>query len=473
MPKLEFPGSITLDRGKYRARVMVGGQRIPVGTLDTWEDAAGAIAEFWRLRAAEEVAVGSGIMSLREWGGRYLDDRETDGWHRSVARDRARWHARIAEKAIGAMSLDTITARDVRAWVSDQVREPSARGKPPAKQTVLNALNLLRVALESAVEKGHIPSNPARDVRVPRMAQTEEVWDWLRADEVDRLIGHASLTAEQRRLFTVAVYTGLRKGELWGLRWKDVDLARAELVVVKSYAGATKGGRGRRVPLLKPALDALKALSALPRLCSLVFPGHGPVMRNAYDSLGLEEACAAAKVRRIRFHDLRHSAASHLVQGTWAPALIAGPLRLEEVKEWLGHKSISTTQRYAHFCADSIHGKVLRELPKPQPAPGPKAVAAAWPQVAAGAAGRAMQMIGIIEASTGFEPVYDGFANRAEAPKVPHGLADPRACRDRILELLAIYARGETPLDVAVVDLLAEAAFELGLLARTQVEKAG
>jgi hypothetical protein len=286
-------------------------------------------------------------------------------------------------------------------------------------------------------------------VRMPRMAQSDEVWEWLRADELGRLL--AVTSGDQRAAFTVALYTGLRKGELWGLRWQDVDFAGAQLTVRKSYDGPTKGGRNRRVPLLKPALEALREQHQRPRLCSLVFPGHGPVMRSEYDSVGLEEAIVVAKVRRIRFHDLRHTCASHLVQGTWSPALIAAQLRLEEVKEWLGHKSIATTQRYAHFCVDSIHGKVAREQ-------HPKVVDAQWPQVAAGASAKAAQVLGIIEARTGFEPVYDGFANRAVTPAISGTYAVPRPPRDLILELLAAYARGETPPDARVVDVLAAAA---------------
>lgn len=449
---------------------MVGGARVTVGSHDSWDDAAGAIAEFWRLRAATEVAAGAGIMSLRAWGVQYLDARETDGVHRDSDSDRNRWNARIASKPLAEMSLDTIDSRDVRAWLADQIKAPSARGKRPAKTTVSNALNLLRVALEAAVEAGHIPSNPARNVRMPRMAQSDEVWDWLRAREIEKLL--AVTSGDQRAAFTVALYTGLRKGELWGLRWQDIDFAGAQLTVRKSYDGPTKGGRQRRVPLLKPALDALREQHRRPRLCSLVFPAHGPVMRTEYDSLGLDEALELAKVRRIRFHDLRHTCASHLVQGTWAPAWIAAPLRLEEVKEWLGHKSITTTQRYAHFCADSIHGKVTREPRKPELVPPSKPVDAQWSEVDANASEKARLFLvktGVVteetaEARIGFEPTLDGFANRASPRGVTGTWAVSRPLRDRISEMLQTYARGETPVDVQLVEVLAAAfeALELG-----------
>jgi integrase len=63
--------------------------------------------------------------------------------------------------------------------------------------------------------------------------------------------------------------------------------------------------------------------------------------------------------RHIRFHDLRHTCASHLLQGTWAPDLIREPLRLEEVKAWLDHSDIGVTQRYAYLAPDAIRGKVV------------------------------------------------------------------------------------------------------------------
>jgi integrase len=78
-----------------------------------------------------------------------------------------------------------------------------------------------------------------------------------------------------------------------------------------------------------------------------------------YDA-GLGKASKRAGIkRRIRFHDLRHTCASHLVQGTWSPQWITHALRLEEVKAWLDHSDIGVTQRYAHLAPDAIRGKVV------------------------------------------------------------------------------------------------------------------
>jgi integrase len=75
----------------------------------------------------------------------------------------------------------------------------------------------------------------------------------------------------------------------------------------------------------------------------------------------------AGIARHVRFHDLRHTCASALLQGFWAPHWVARPLRLEEVKEWLGHTSIATTQRYAHLCPEAVQGLVIRTPPEAPP----------------------------------------------------------------------------------------------------------
>lgn len=449
--KLPFPGTVTLERGRHRARVAVDKERIPLGVHDTWEQAAGAIAEFWRLHA-KDVAASPGLITVAEWGRRYLDERETDGVHRSVDSDRSVWAARIDASELSAQCIDTLSPRDVRAWIANQVRTVSDRtGRRPARSTVSNALNLLRVALEAAVEAGLLETNPARDVRVPKIARGADPWDWYRDHELDKLLGCAELGAEQRRILTVAAFTGLRKGELWGLQRADVDVRRSELVVSRSYDGPTKGGKARRVPLLRPALDAILEQ---PRRGELIFPTREGELRSPSDSAGLEGACKLAGVRALRFHDLRHTCASHLLQGTWAPELLDRALRLEEVQHWLGHRSRTTTERYAHLCPDAILGRVSREDPAADPS-GRK-----WPRLAACVPEDVAQLAGIIttlEPPIRIERTTYGLRNRDLAPVIPDTSLDLRPLRGRILAMLEAYAAKKRPADRELVGVLAEA----------------
>jgi integrase len=101
----------------------------------------------------------------------------------------------------------------------------------------------------------------------------------------------------------------------------------------------------------------------------LVWPAaDGGMHAVGYDA-GLPRALERVGIKRhIRFHDLRHTCASHLLQGTWAPKMIRGPLRLEEVKAWLDHSDIGVTQRYAHLAPDAIRGKVVNAANLDEPA---------------------------------------------------------------------------------------------------------
>lgn len=448
----ELPGTITYYRGRFRARVSYGGKRLSVGTFDARADAKGAIAEFWRLHAVTASKV-PGLLTVKEWGETYLNARETDGVHRAVKRDRSVWKSRVDGFDIGAMHVDTLTPRDVRAWIATQIKTPSKRtGERPEKQTVANALNLLRVALEAAVEAGHCETNAARDVRVPKMATDKESWTWLREDEIDRLLSSPNVDAESRRLFTVAIFTGLRQGELIGLRWQDVDLKRGELTVCKSFEVATKGGRIRRVPLLGPALAAIKVQ---PRRCNLVFPQADSQMRHHGDDAGIHAALEAAGVRRVRFHDLRHTCASHLVQGTWAPELVDGPLRLVEVQHWLGHKSIVTTERYAHLAPDAVHSRVKRAGEKAAAPRGLK-----WTHLDSAVPDDVAQLAGIVttlEPPIRIERTAYGLRKGGLTPVVSNSSPVVSPVADQIVELLQVYARKERPSDAAVVRALGAA----------------
>lgn len=264
-----------------------------------------------------------------------------------------------------------IVRQDVIRWLRElgqkeatHIRKGVARtlGRRLSRQTILNALNLLRRALQDAADEGHVQVNVAREVEVPKRPREDEGWTYLTADEIAALLAAKAphrATAAARTIFTVAIYTGLRAGELWGLRWSDVRLdgPRPELHVRRSYTGPTKGGRPRHVPLLTPARTALVAWRReRPGVGdALVFPGkRGACHCEGYDAAFASWKRSAGIDRPVRFHDLRHTCASHLVMGTWT----ARPLLLQNVQKWLGHASITTTERYAHLAPDWLHGVV-------------------------------------------------------------------------------------------------------------------
>jgi integrase len=346
-------GSIDIRGGRHRARIRVDERIITLGTFTTVEEAESAL--FADANRTEQPFAG---MSLQVWGRRWLDKRELDGVHRSVKKDGYVWR-RIEASDLAALPIAAITPRDVRTWIAKQIRTPTQRtkrdgstgtGKPPARQTILNALNLLRVALEDACNDHHIETNPARDVKVPRIARTTMPWTYLTKEEIAKLTGPA-VEQPNRDVFTFAIFSGLREGEIFGLKWEDVDLERHSANIRVSWKGTpTKRGHVRTLNLFRPAVEALTRQKERTGKGEYVFARRdGEPYSHDYDADIRKWLEHVGITRRVRFHDLRHSCASHLISGTWGRAW-----NIEEVAGHLGHSTSATSRRYAHLSPDSL-----------------------------------------------------------------------------------------------------------------------
>jgi len=340
---MDAPGSIGRERQRdgsirYRVRVRVEGVRQSHGLYRTIEE-------------AEEA----------------LDARERSGRVRGHAKEASCWRAHVAGSDLAALPLTRIRRQHVVAWLDAL----SARMPRLALGTIRHARRLVIGALEDAVDAGRITSNPARGARIRgRDERTEPPWTWLTVDELARVLAlpvhdppsrvaggriAGTITSAQRSAIVVAIYAGLRAGELWGLRWRDAHLdgPRPMLVVGRSREAATKSGIVREVPLLEPARAALERWREVaPGVGdALVWPASdGACHRDGYDAGWPRVLRLAGIARRVRLHDLRHTCTSHLVQGTWGRVW-----SLAEVRTVLGHGSVRLTERYAHLCPGGIH----------------------------------------------------------------------------------------------------------------------
>jgi integrase len=241
--------------------------------------------------------------------------------------------------AFGHLGLDQIGIRQIEEFKASQLnRKPPLRPLDP--KTVNNHLTCLRRLLTVAVEWeliDHVP--PIKWLKTP-----ESKFDFLSFEECERLITAAD--DEWRPMITVAAKTGMRLGELLALEWDDVDLIAGRLVVRHAVArgiiGTPKNGRTREIPLSKEALAAFKAHRHLRG--SLVFcNGEGGLLKKEGCKWPLWRACKRAGLRRIGWHCLRHTFASHLVM-RGAP--------IKAVQELLGHATIEMTMRYSHLSPD-------------------------------------------------------------------------------------------------------------------------
>ncbi|NWO04750.1 MAG: site-specific integrase [Alteromonadaceae bacterium] len=199
------------------------------------------------------------------------------------------------------------------------------------------------VMAAAARDWGWIADNPCLKVR--RGSETRGRTRFLTDDERKRLLkacDQANDTPELKTIVLLAITTGGRRGELSGLRWRDVDLKRKRITFTD-----TKNGETRAAPLVGPALDAMKEWAKVRPLddSAYVFPGRTDKTKDK--PLDFQRpwktALKRAELSDFRFHDLRHTAASYLAMNG------AG---LREIADILGHKTLAMVQRYSHLTQD-------------------------------------------------------------------------------------------------------------------------
>jgi integrase len=154
--------------------------------------------------------------------------------------------------------------------------------------------------------------------------------------------------------------TGLRQGELLGLRWRDVDLSARKVRVVSPYVRGefndpNSEGSGRSVPLAARAADALAALRSRSAYChdsDLVFchPESGNPLDRSKLVRRFKHVIAHAEVRAITFHELRH---------TFGTRMAAAGVPLRTIQHWMGHADSKTTQIYAHYQPSDAEADVV------------------------------------------------------------------------------------------------------------------
>jgi integrase len=236
---------------------------------------------------------------------------------------------------LGAYSLAEITPARVAEARDDLRRGGGPSGKAVSRATCNRYLAALSHLFTSAVREFEwCTENPV--ARVRRLTEPRGRVRFLDDEERAKLLEICKNSPDRRlyALVLLAISTGARQGELLGLRWRDVDLARRVAV-----AHHTKNQDRRALPLAEPAVRALEELGKVRRLDSeLVFAGRrGQALfpRSAFGS-----ALAEAGIADFRFHDLRHTAASYLAMSG---------ATLAEIAEVLGHRTLAMVKRYAHL----------------------------------------------------------------------------------------------------------------------------
>ena len=235
----------------------------------------------------------------------------------------------------GKVRLSDINSRAVAVWLG----EKRAAGLAPA------TVEKIRVIFGRSFELGRrwsIPgteTNPTRGIARKPLNNARE--RFLSAEEADRLrqAVAASRNTQLRHIVGLLLLTGARVRELLEAKWENVDIERRTWLIPTS-----KTGKPRHVPL---SSDALAIIAALPRFKSCPWLIPNPDTRKPFVSIkhGWQQARLVAKLPGLRIHDLRHSAASFMVNSG---------VDLFAVGKVLGHASYQSTQRYSHLANDTL-----------------------------------------------------------------------------------------------------------------------
>jgi integrase len=237
---------------------------------------------------------------------------------------------------IGAARLSSITRVELQRLV-DRLVADGLSG-----QTVRNAVTAVAVVYRYALRRGWVSVNPTRELELPAPAgRRERIVD---PEQAAKLL--SALPLEVRSIYGLAIYGGLRRGEIAGLAWRHVDFGASRITVERSWcwrAGGfvtpkTKAGT-RTVPMVAPLAAILLEHKIGSGGEGLMFPSPREPARPFEPRSLARRADKAWKdaglfAERIILHEGRHSAAS---------AYIASGLDPVRVSKWLGHSQVSTT----------------------------------------------------------------------------------------------------------------------------------
>jgi len=231
----------------------------------------------------------------------------------------------------GHLTLFDITAD----LVSDYRGERLKTAKPA---TVYQELSLMRRMFNVARREWKwTRENPIADLSFA-VGNKNARERWLTQEDEQRLLDCATNPVWLRPLLIFALHTGMRKGEILNLLWKDINFIRKIVTVLKS-----KNGEKRSIPMSMTLCKTLQDIKVRD-ISGRVFPISDRSLREAFKT-----ALDKAGIEDFRIHDLRHTFATRLVQNG---------VDLYKVKELLGHKTIAMTMRYAHHYPESLRASV-------------------------------------------------------------------------------------------------------------------
>ena len=257
-----------------------------------------------------------------------------------------------SETRYGRAPFATTPLRDlkpsrVKAWYDEL----------PYGRTAEKLLMVVRAIFAHARSRGWIEQNPADAVERQQVRYSGD-YDFYSREEVDALV-RAAASDQDGAIYLAAAMTGLRRGELVALRWRDIDFPGQAIRVRANYSFGElvtpKSGKVRSVPMVQEVAEALAKLGQRKHFTGDEDPVFAGTVGGHLDASALRrryaEAVKAAELRPLPFHSLRHYFGSMAVNRA----------SLVQVQSWMGHSHIQTTARYLHAKSQAGDAELLAE----------------------------------------------------------------------------------------------------------------
>jgi integrase len=250
--------------------------------------------------------------------------------------------------AFGDTLIGNITSHDIERFKAEQVKQGYTN------KTIRNRLTILNKCLATAYEWLELEGAPPK-IKWPKCVAPEI--DYLSPEECGLLLSHAD--GVMYEMVLTALRTGMRQGEIRGLQWSSVDWLNRSVAVrhsrddYRKVLVPPKSNRTRHIPL---DVDVYAILCRRKRGTGYAFVDElGRPFDKKRLSYRMRRLCKSAGLRKIGWHTLRHTFASHLaMRGVPLPA----------IKDLMGHSSITTTMMYAHIAPSALREAIYMLNPK-------------------------------------------------------------------------------------------------------------
>jgi integrase len=246
----------------------------------------------------------------------------------------------------GSSKLNRIKTHEVELWLL-ALRDRYGL----CEKSCNDVLGLFRKVGNDAVRWGFVNDNPI--LKVQKFRIPEQKYSYWQTDEVCKFLEYfKNINPKPQGYWFVvlALYTGMRRGELFSLRWDQIDFASSLIVVNRSFCrilkadkSYTKSGKIRYVPISAKLMCILKDFKVKNIESKVISFSSIDMLKRYFEKL--TKLCGNKK---IKFHDLRH---------TFASSFLSGGGNIYDLQKILGHSTVQVTERYAHLVPSHLKGK--------------------------------------------------------------------------------------------------------------------